>query len=62
MGLCEFSICMSIDDFVFRKVVGITCSSYQDYSSDLEQVFLIDFYLLLLECFALLGFGEAIFM
>lgn len=53
---------MSIDRLVFRKVVDITCSSYQDYSSDLEQVFLIDFYLLLLERFALLGFEEAIFM
>lgn len=62
MGLCEFSVCMSIDDLVFRKVVAITCSSYQDCSSDLEQVFLIDCYSLLLERFALLGFEEAIFM
>lgn len=62
VGLCEFSICMPIDHLVFRKVVDIdiTCCSYQDYGSDLEQVF--DFYLLLLKRFALLDFEEAIFM
>lgn len=60
MGLCEFSIRVSIDHLVFRKVVDITCCSYQDCSSDLEQI--LDFYLLLLERFTLLGFEEAIFM